>query len=118
MKKYGLLFLLALTFATPGSARQMICKLEQDYLEKAYGYSYASLDTESGDVRLGNGKEWTKSIKSTKKKIAVGEKYTWKQVLHNTLRKRDYHVRPSIRVLKNGKVDMYVESWKIPLRCK
>ena len=35
MKKYGLLFLLALTFATPGSARQMICKLEQDYLEKA-----------------------------------------------------------------------------------
>lgn len=119
MKHWVVILALASLSPTSLYADQLFCKLQQKYLYDAYGYSYASLNTASGAVRLGDGEKWTDSFTAKRKTVAIGEKFTWRQVLYNKKRNRNYNVNLTFRILKDGSYDLFVDgNWRIPLNCK
>ena len=119
MKRWIVLLALASLSPTSLYADQLFCKLQNKYFYDAYGYSYASLNTVSGAVRLGDGEKWTDSFTAKRKTVAVGEKFTWKKVLYNKKQNRNWNVHLTFRIFKDGSYELRVnEHHRIPLICK
>ena len=98
--KMALISLLMIIGAS-AKAEVWVCQTKENWLIEKYDTKFLMIDTARMQGQLGNSKNWRKKYPLQTKKIAIGTKYFWKEIMPN-----GYPYTFSVRVKNSGSADV------------
>lgn len=111
-------------FANACSAKTYICVINENWFQNSFNERFILIDTKGSFAKMGDNDKWGSTHKLTSKKIAIGNKYFWRQEIKAKDSNENYKVVFSLRIRSSGQKDFLMryestnhERW-IKVDCK